>query len=225
MIKVENISKHYLSGKRHVPALSDVSFDIMPKNPLTIIGKSGSGKTTLLNCLGGLEKPDRGRISVFGSDLMALNAKAISNLQRKNIGFLFQSGNLLSFLNVYENIAFPLQLNGVSGKNQKRRVTALLDYIELQDMETAMPHELSGGEKQRVAFARAIAHSPKLLLADEPTASLDTETGKNLVNLMFTMARNDNQVLVISTHDPEITGLSKHTITLLDGKLVKGDPS
>lgn len=187
--------------------------------PLALTGKSGSGKTTLLNCLGGLEKPDQGRITLFDHDITAIGNNKLSRLQRREMGFLFQAGNLLSFLNAYENIALPLRLNNITGTRQKKRIQFLLDYIGLSSMGKAMPNELSGGEQQRIAFARAIVHSPRLLLADEPAASLDTETGKTLISLMFTLAETHGILLVISTHDPEIIQMSPKAIVLRNGRM------
>jgi putative ABC transport system ATP-binding protein len=185
-----------------------------------VVGKSGSGKTTLLNCIGGLERPEKGVVSCFGTDIYALSTKNLSLFQRKNIGFVFQYGNLLSYLTVFENIALPLRLNGIEGKQKELRVKELLEKVNLSNAEAALPRELSGGEIQRVSVARAIAHSPGLLLADEPTASLDSVTGKNLVALMFEMGRNQKCTLIISTHDPEISELADQIIKIKDGKII-----
>jgi ABC-type lipoprotein export system ATPase subunit len=218
MIVVENISKNFRSGKGRAAALSHVSFSIDAGKTLTVLGKSGSGKTTLLNCVGGLEKPDSGHIRCFGVSINTLSAKAASRFQRKYVGFVFQSGNLLSYLNVTENLSFPLVLNGINGKEKEKRISELLDRIGLAHAAGAMPDELSGGELQRVAFARAIAHFPKMLLADEPTASLDSETGLNLVNLMMALSSNHGCILIVSTHDREIIRLSDNKLFLMDGK-------
>jgi putative ABC transport system ATP-binding protein len=185
-----------------------------------VVGKSGSGKTTLLNCIGGLERPEKGVVSCFGTDIYALSTKNLSLFQRKNIGFVFQYGNLLSYLTVFENIALPLRLNGIEGKQKELRVKELLEKVNLSNAEAALPRELSGGEIQRVSVARAIAHSPGLLLADEPRASLDSVTGKNLVALMFEMGRNQKCTLIISTHDPEISELADQIIKIKDGKII-----
>jgi putative ABC transport system ATP-binding protein len=219
MIQVQNISKTYQSGRGVVHALTDVSFAVDAGKTLAVVGKSGSGKTTLLNCIGGLEHADAGAINCFGINIHTLNKKAVTMFQRKNVGFVFQSGNLLSYLTVFENIAFPLFLNHISAKNRNKRVADLLESIQLPNTSTAMPFELSGGELQRVAFARAIAHSPKLLLADEPTASLDSETACELVTMMTDIGRNQGCTILISTHDPEVMKLGDETLNLLDGKV------
>ncbi|MCD4744368.1 MAG: ABC transporter ATP-binding protein [Desulfobacteraceae bacterium] len=221
MIGAENISKIYPSGRGVVNALSNISFSTPEGATLAIAGKSGSGKTTLLNCLGGLERPDTGSISCFGIDIHALSKKQLSLFQRQHMGFVFQFGNLLSFLSVSENIAFPLSLNKVLNKKEiNNRIAGLLEKVELSELSSAMPFELSGGEMQRIAFARAIAHSPKMLIADEPTANLDTETGNKLVKLMFFLAKEENCTIVLSTHDRDLIKLADKTIYLLDGRKI-----
>ena len=221
MIQLESVHKTFRSGRGFVNALKNVSFVVEKGSTTAVVGKSGSGKSTLLNCIGGLECPDKGRIVCFGRDILALSAKALSKFQRHSVGFIFQHGNLLSYLSVFENIAFPLTLNGIGGNQQTERVEVLLEKIGLRGAEKAMPHELSGGEIQRVSAARALAHSPRMLLADEPTASLDSETGKNLVDLMVEIGREQGCTLIISTHDPEICELADRTIYLKDGERIK----
>ncbi|UCH21199.1 MAG: ABC transporter ATP-binding protein [Deltaproteobacteria bacterium] len=221
MIELEKISKEFRSGRGYVRALTDVSFTLERGKTAAVVGKSGSGKTTLLNCIGGLERPEKGTVICFGADIYSLSAKKLSLFQRKNFGFVFQHGNLLSYLTVFENIAFPLWLNGIAEKQAQLRVKELLKKIGLSNAQAALPHELSGGEIQRVSAARAIAHSPRLLLADEPTASLDTVTGKNLIALMFEMGRNQGCTMVISTHDPEISRLADQIIQIKDGRVIK----
>ena len=221
MIQIENISKAFRSGRGHVRALSDVSFTLGKRKTAVIVGKSGSGKTTLLNCIGGLERPENGTVICFDANICSLSTKNLSLFQRKNFGFVFQHGNLLSYLTVFENIAFPLSLNGIDGHRKQSRVKELLEKVGLSNAASALPHELSGGEIQRVSVARAIAHSPRLLLADEPTASLDTITGKKLVELMFEMGRNQKCTMIISTHDPEISELADQIIQIKDGKIIQ----
>jgi len=216
MIQVNSISKTYSSGRSTTQVLSDVSVFVPGGTTLAVAGKSGSGKTTLLNCIGGLEKSDTGNVNCFGVDIHKLSSGKLSFFQRRNMGFVFQSGNLIPYLTVFENISFPLVLNKME---KEKRVEELLEKIGLRKLISAMPHELSGGETQRVAFARAIAHSPKMLLADEPTASLDTETGSLLVKNMFDMCRQEGCTIILSTHDQSLIRLSDKTLTLLDGKV------
>ena len=224
MIQLESIHKTFRSGRGFVNALKDVSFVVEKGSATAVVGKSGSGKSTLLNCIGGLERPDKGSIACFGRDILALSAKALSTFQRQSVGFIFQHGNLLSYLTVSENIAFPLTLNGIAGNPKTERVKMLLERIGLSAAAKALPHELSGGEIQRVSAARSLAHSPRMLLADEPTASLDTDTGKNLVDLMFEIGREQGCTMIISTHDPEIWGLADKTIYLRDGEKLQEEP-
>ncbi|MBW1851219.1 MAG: ABC transporter ATP-binding protein [Deltaproteobacteria bacterium] len=218
MIQIEGLWKSYSSGRGRIQALSNVSFSVDAGRTLTVVGKSGSGKTTLLNCAGGLEQPDKGIVTCFGANINSLSGRDLCLFQRKNMGFVFQFGNLLNYLTVIENISFPLALNGIEGVERKRRVMELLERVELADAGPAMPSELSGGEVQRVSFARAVAHFPKILLADEPTASLDSSTGLNLVKLMFETGKEQGCTIIISTHDREIIKLSDHILYLQDGK-------
>ena len=216
MIRVKQLSKSYNSGRSSIDVLSQVTATVPAGTTLAISGKSGSGKTTLLNCIGGLEKPDSGSVNCFDVDIHSLSTKKLSRFQRRNMGFVFQFGNLLPYLTVYENIAFPLILNQME---TEKRVEELLEKVMLRDLKYAMPHELSGGETQRIAFARAIAHFPKILLADEPTASLDTETGELLVKMMFDMCKKEGCTVIMSTHDRNLIRYSDNFLTILDGKM------
>ena len=224
MITVKDISKTYISGRGHIAALSNVSLAVKKATALVVMGKSGSGKTTLLNCLGGLEKPDNGTISCFGTDLQKLSGNDLSRFQRRNLGIVFQHGNLISYLSVSDNIAFPLTLNRINGKQRTRRVHELLAKIGLPDAGEALPSELSGGEIQRVSFARAISHHPKMLLADEPTASLDSETGRDLIQLMCDMTIEQHCTMIIATHDTDLAETADETIYLKDGSISGGNP-
>ena len=221
MISVNNLSKTFCSGRGEVKALHNISFTVDRGKVLAVVGKSGSGKTTLLNCIGGLESPDRGSIICFDRELTHLSSKTIAQFQRHQVGFVFQFANLLSYLTVSENIEFPLVLNGIGGKQKSARVDELLEQIGLPSAGGALPHELSGGELQRVSFARAIAHKPNMLLADEPTASLDSATGLKLAGLMVALTKEQDCTLLISTHDPELVKLADTKISLRDGMVVE----
>jgi ABC-type lipoprotein export system ATPase subunit len=223
VIRVQGISKEYRSGRGRVQAITDVSLTIENNNTVAVFGKSGSGKTTLLNCLGGLERPEKGKITCFGVEIHSLSEKALCLFQRRNIGFVFQHGNLLSYLTVYQNIAFPLSLNNFDKKTISNRVHIMLEKVGLAEIGPALPYELSGGEVQRVSVARAMAHSPQILLADEPTASLDTDTGRDLVQLMFNMGREHGCTMIIATHDQEIINLADAFLHLRDGRIEKED--
>jgi len=221
MIQLSHVTKTFRSGRGQVKAVTDVSLSVEAGRFAAIMGKSGSGKSTLLNCMGGLELPDGGEILCFGTPIHRLKAGKLSLFQRRYLGFVFQRGNLLSYLTVAENIGMPLTLNGIVGKVRNQRIEALLADIDLQSAATAMPHELSGGETQRVSVARAIAHHPKLLLADEPTANLDTATGQRIVQLMRDLGQDHGCTIIMATHDREITDIADPIIGLKDGQVVR----
>jgi len=220
MIELTGVFKSYKSARGDIQAIRNISLALEEGKSMTLIGKSGSGKTTLLNCIGGLETPDRGSISCFGIPLHTLPAKALSRFQRKQVGFVFQFGNLLSYLTLYENISFPLVLNGETRHRINRRVQELLEKAGLPGFEPALPRELSGGEIQRAAVARALAHRPRLLLADEPTASLDSVTGKGVIDMMLSLGRDQGCTMLIATHDTALMALSNETVQLKDGQTV-----
>lgn len=219
MIDIRDISKTYLSGRGKTFALQNIAFSVPTGRSVILAGRSGSGKTTLLNCLGTLELPDSGRILYEGLDICAMSPRRRTEFRRRQVGFVFQASNLLPWLTVAENLQFPLELNGIGGKEQRHRIDELLAIFGLAGYQTALPAELSGGEAQRIAFARAIAHRPALLLADEPTASLDTENGRHLIDLMLSLCAAGTTTLVLATHDPELLALSQLVIHLKDGKI------
>jgi putative ABC transport system ATP-binding protein len=219
MIEVQSVSKRYVSGRGHITALADISFSVGDGQSYVLAGKSGSGKTTLLNCIGALEKPDSGRIFCNGTDICTLGWKQRALFQRRQVGFVFQSGNLLPWLTVAENLMFPLELNNIRGKEQQMRIRELLSTFDLAGYDKALPGELSGGETQRIAFARAIAHDPALLLADEPTASLDSVTGYQLIQLMLSLCVCRHTTLIIATHDLELIHLTGTAMYLKDGQM------
>lgn len=214
-----SVTKTYASGRRTITALDDISLSIGPGEFAAVVGKSGSGKSTLLNCLGGLEPPDLGQVSCFDISIYSLGRQQLSRFQRRQLGFVFQRGNLLSYLTVTENIGLPLVLNGITGRDREKRINDLLDQIELSAAAKALPHELSAGEAQRVAMARAVAHRPKILLADEPTANLDTETGRHIVVLMRELGKKSGCTVIMATHDRDITSTADTVIRLKDGSI------
>lgn len=219
MLEVRAVGKQYASGRGHIMAIQDINFTLESASSLTLAGSSGSGKTTLLNCLGTLEIPDQGEIVYNDVVVSRLSASSRTNFRRTAIGFVFQDRNLLPWLNVAENLAFPLMMAGVSKKDQGYRVSELLEIFSLSGYEKALAGELSGGESQRIAFARAVVHKPALLLADEPTASLDSKNGRQLINLMFSLCRQQGTMLVLATHDRELLDMSKRVVYLRDGKM------
>lgn len=219
MIEVLAVSKKYKSGRGYITAIADISLRIEKGRSAILAGKSGSGKTTLLNCLGALEHPGSGKIICNGRDICTLSRRHRALYQRREIGFVFQASNLLPWLTVAENLQFPLELNGIHGKEQQKRIDELLAAFDLAGYDKAMPGELSGGETQRVAFARAIAHKPALLLADEPTASLDSVTGHQLIQMMLSLCADQHTTLIIATHDPELIEMTYYKFFLKDGRL------
>lgn len=221
MIVISHLTKTFRSGRGRVTAICDLSFSIPDGCVAAVMGKSGSGKSTLLNCMGGLEQPDRGDILCFDTPLHRLSSGQLCRFQRRQLGFVFQRGNLLSYLTVAENIGLPLILNGIGAAERRKRIDALLAAIGLESAAKALPHELSGGETQRVSMARAIAHRPRLLLADEPTANLDTAAGQCVVRLMQALGEENGCTIVMATHDREITAVASMRIELKDGKIVR----
>lgn len=219
MIELQAVSKQFTSGRGHISAVSDISFSVDRGQGVLLVGRSGSGKTTLLNCIGTLEIPDRGCVLYNGTNVCTLSPRQRAMFRRKEVGFVFQTSNLFPWLTVYENLQFPLELSGICGKLQKQRIEELLATFGLGGYEKAMPVELSGGESQRIAFARAIAHEPAILLADEPTASLDSVNGKQLIDLMFSLCSSKKTTLFIATHDQDLLGMTDTIITLKDGKM------
>jgi putative ABC transport system ATP-binding protein len=221
MIALSRISKTFRSGRGQVKAVVDVSLSVPAGRFAVVMGNSGSGKSTLLNCIGGLEIPDEGEVVCFGSPINRLPPGRLSQFQRRRLGFVFQRGNLLSYLTVAENVGLALTLNGIAGAARTRRIEHLLDAIGLAGAARALPHELSGGETQRVSVARAIAHYPKLLLADEPTASMDSDSGRRVVQLMRDLGREHGCTIMMATHDRDIAGSAEMLIRLKDGRVAR----
>ncbi len=218
MIETSGVCKTFRSGRGQVAALDHISLTVAKGCFFVIAGRSGSGKTTLLNCIGTLEKPGKGRITCAGIDVTALSTRRAAEFRRQQIGFVFQASNLVSYLTVRENIALPLELNHWSAPAKKKRVDALLAALGISGLGPAMPQELSGGETQRAAFARAIAHAPPILLADEPTASLDSRAGDQLIRLMQRLVNENGCTLIVSTHDPDIIAAADDALYLKDGR-------
>lgn len=218
MITLHEVVKSYHSSRGRTPVINGVSLSVEAGHSLAIMGRSGSGKTTLLSLIGGLERPDSGTVACFGYPVHALEGRKLSAYLRRHVGFLFQFGNLLSALTVAENVALPLRLNNATQAVCAKRVGELLHRIGLAEAARAFPSELSGGEMQRVAFARAIAHRPPLLLADEPTSSLDSATATTLMDLMFRVGREEGRITVVATHDSEVSALADRVLRMQDGR-------
>jgi len=220
IISVRDVTKVYLLGKTEVQALRGVSLDVEQGEFLSIAGPSGSGKTTLLNLIGCVDTPSAGSVTVGGRDTSKLTERALTDLRLHQIGFIFQSFNLVQVLSVFQNVEFPLLLQGGLSKAARRqRVQALLDAVGIGGYSRHRPSELSGGQRQRVAVARALVTRPALVLADEPTANLDSQTGQNIIDLMRDMNRKDGTTFVFSTHDPKVMAHASAIVRIADGQV------
>ena len=218
--KLENIHKVYHIGKIDFPALRGISFSIEEGEFLSIAGPSGSGKTTVLNLLGCLDKPSQGKIFLEENDITALPTAKLADVRRKNIGFVFQTFNLITVLTAMENVEFPLILEGRHDtKERHRRTEDILTEVGLKDFLHRRPNEMSGGQQQRVAVARALVKKPKLVLADEPTANLDSVTGEEILQLMLELNQKTSITFVFSTHDKMVMDFARRIIRLRDGKI------
>jgi putative ABC transport system ATP-binding protein len=221
IVSVKNAVKNYTLGKVVVPALRGVSLDVYEGEFLSIAGPSGSGKTTLLNLVGCVDTPTSGTVEVAGKDTSRLAERVLTNLRLHTIGFIFQSFNLVPVLNVFQNVELPLLLQGrLSGAERKARVRGLLERVGLGDHARHRPTELSGGQRQRVAIARALVTRPQIVLADEPTANLDSVTGGNIIDVMKELNRTERTTFIFSTHDARVMAHASAVVRLADGKVV-----
>jgi len=221
IVSIQDAKKDYILGKVVVPALRGLSLEISQGEFLAIAGPSGSGKTTLLNLIGCVDTPTSGRVEVAGNNTAELSERALTRLRLHTIGFIFQSFNLVGVLDVYRNVELPLLLQGTaSGSERKQRVNALLERVGLSDHKRHRPNELSGGQRQRVAIARALVTRPRLVLADEPTANLDSVTGQNILDLMKELNRTESTTFVFSTHDARVMSHASSIVRIADGQLV-----
>jgi putative ABC transport system ATP-binding protein len=218
IVEAVDVAKVYLLGKTEVHALRHVDLVVERGEFLSIAGPSGSGKTTLLNLIGGVDVPSSGTVRVDGEDTSKLSERALTRLRLEHIGFIFQTFNLVAVLTVFQNVEFPLLLRGgTTSAERRRRVGSLLEAVGLADHSRHRPSELSGGQRQRVAVARALVGSPPLVLADEPTANLDSQTGQNIIDLMRDMNRKDGVTFVFSTHDPKVMAHASAIVRIADG--------
>jgi ABC-type lipoprotein export system ATPase subunit len=215
IVEIKNLKKSFDHGK--ITALNGLNLEIKEGEFVSIIGPSGSGKSTLLNMIGALDKADAGNITVSGIDLV--RKKDLSDFRSQEIGFIFQLHNLIPNLSVLENVEIPMFESKISGKDMRKRALELLDYVGLSDKIKRKPTELSGGERQRVAIARALANKPSIILADEPTGSLDSKTGQMILQRLKELHVEENVTLVIVTHDMNVASLADRTIEVLDGQV------
>ena len=226
IIQVRDVTKDYLLGKTQVHALRGVSLTVDQGEFLSVAGPSGSGKTTLLNLIGCVDTPTTGLVEVAGHDTSKLSERALTDLRLHQIGFIFQSFNLVQVLSVFQNVEFPLLLQGGLTKAERAaRVNGLLEATGIGEYGRHRPSELSGGQRQRVAVARALVTRPALVLADEPTANLDSQTGQNIIDLMRDMNRKDGTTFVFSTHDPKVMAHANAIIRIADGMVTGREPA
>jgi putative ABC transport system ATP-binding protein len=221
VLRIEKLSKSYTLGKRSVQALSGVNLQVNKGEFVAIMGPSGSGKTTLLNVLGCLDKPTSGRVLLDGVDVAELPETELYKIRRNKIGFVFQTFNLLSYLNAIENVELPMECTKKSKSERRRRASKLLEMVGLSGREEHRPQRLSAGEQQRVAIARGLANDPAILLADEPTGNLDTKNKQELVKLLANLNLNQGTTIIIVTHDGQVAAHTERMLLLKDGKIIK----
>jgi len=223
IIEIKDLCKNFKDSSNEVYAVNHVSFNISAGEFTTIVGPSGSGKTTLLNLIGGLESPTSGHIYVDGKNILLLKEREMTAFRLHHIGFVFQAYNLIPVLTAKENVEFVMELQGRTKEEIDKRSTELLKAVELSDRMNSRPAKLSGGQQQRVAVARALASKPKFVLADEPTANLDSKSAENLLDIMEQLNKQENITFIFSTHDPRIVAKARRVITLEDGKVVSDE--
>ncbi|MBX7267055.1 ABC transporter ATP-binding protein [Micromonospora sp. Llam7] len=221
LIRVEGLSRDYGSGERVVHAVRDVSLRAGRGELVAVRGRSGAGKTTLLNLIGGLDRPTSGRVWVAGQEITAAGEKDLLRLRRDTVGFVFQSFGLIPILSAAENVGVPMRLAKVPAARREERVSVLLELVGLGAHAAQRPYEMSGGQQQRVAIARALANDPALLIADEPTGQLDSETGRAVMDLLRALVRARGMTALVATHDPTLVELADRVLVLRDGRLVE----
>ena len=221
MIRTEHLSKVYRMGKIEVPALRDVSLEIEEGEFLAIVGPSGSGKSTLLNMLGCLDKPTSGAVFIGGVNTASLSENELAEIRRKKIGFIFQQFNLIHSLTALENVALPMFFAGVNSDARIKRAAELLAKVGLEKRMHHKPSELSGGQQQRVAIARALSNNPAVIIGDEPTGNVDSETGDAIMGILEGLNRNEGRTIIVVTHDTEIAAHAPRVIRMKDGRLLE----
>ncbi len=223
LVQLKSLTKRYPMGEKEFPALKNISLEIKEGEFVGIVGPSGSGKTTLLNIIGTLDVPTEGQVIVLGKDVSKLSGKEAADIRNKYIGFIFQTFNLLPVYTVFENVEFPLLLQKVPASERKKRVMEALEWVRLSDKAKSKPAQLSGGECQRVAVARAMVKRPALVLADEPTANLDAENSHNILQTMVKLNQMLKTTFIFATHDEKVIQYLRRKISLFDGKLAKDE--
>ena len=222
IVRTQPLKKYYKVGNQIVKALDGVDFEVQEQEFVAIIGKSGSGKSTLLHMIGGLDTPTDGTVIVDGMNLEKMNHEQLALFRRRKVGFIFQQYNLIPDLNIYDNIIFPLELDGV--QIDTNFIEELLETLNIADKKEMLPSMLSGGEQQRVAIIRALATKPAIILADEPTGNLDTLASHDVIGLLKVLARQYQQTLIVITHDPDIAQMAERIVRIEDGRILPSVP-
>ncbi|HEY1918165.1 MAG TPA: ABC transporter ATP-binding protein [Streptosporangiaceae bacterium] len=222
MVVASGLVRTYGTGSAATQALRGVELTVAKGQLVAVRGRSGSGKTTLLNIIGGLDSPDQGQVQVDGRDVTAMNERERMELRRSTVAFVFQSFGLIPILSAAENVGVPLRISGMDPRQREERVHLMLDIVGLAEHARQRPGEMSGGQQQRVAIARALAGSPSLLIADEPTGQLDSETAKQIMRLLRTVVRSEGVTALVATHDPTLLSLADAVLLLEDGKIIEG---
>jgi putative ABC transport system ATP-binding protein len=221
VVRLGHVTKIYKAGAVAVNALNGISLSIAPQRFTMIVGPSGSGKTTLLNLIGCIDSPTSGTVEISGQDIGGLSDNAVADFRARKVGFIFQGFSLIPVLTAYENVEYPLLLVGTPARKRREAALALLEAVGLKDQRKQRPNELSGGQKQRVAIARALVKEPEIVLADEPTANLDSETGTTIIALMRQMQADVKTTFIFSTHDPHLMSHADETFAIRDGLVVE----
>jgi putative ABC transport system ATP-binding protein len=219
-IQTEHLVKVYGAGETRVEAIKGIDLAVMPGELLAITGPSGSGKTTLLSILGLGTEPTEGRLLLDGKNIYPGSRRDLERRRRESVGFIFQFANLIPFLTAGENVLWPMTLIGITGARAQKRVLELLEYLEITDRASHYPEQLSGGEKQRVAIARALANDPRIILADEPTASLDVDRGLAVMRLLRRLSREQRKAILVVTHDTRMIGEVDRVVRMSDGRMI-----
>ena len=219
IIELKRLSKSYQEGNKRRLVLNELDLSVAEGQMYVLLGRSGSGKSTMLNLLSGIDQPDTGQVIIDGTDISKMNEKDRTKYRRDNIGFVFQSFNLISTLTAFENVVLPLSLKGDDPTESEQKAQFFLDQVDLGDRGGSYPDRLSGGEQQRVAIARALAHEPKFILADEPTGNLDYKTGSMVLKMLGDLVRENGKTMIIATHDREMGQIADQVLELREGSL------
>lgn len=225
LVDLSGVGRTYGTGEETIHALRDVDFQVQARAFTVVAGQSGSGKTTLLNLIGCLDRQSTGRAVVCGQDIAAMDARELADFRATHIGFIFQNFSLIPVLSVFENVEYPLMLLGQPAQARRQAVMAMLEAVGLEGLHARLPNQLSGGQKQRVAIARALIKRPALVLADEPTANLDSQTGQSIIQLMRAMQRDTQTTFIFSSHDPLLISSADAVVEMKDGRCHRSENS